>query len=143
MQPVATYLRTESLPGDRAAVWAVVGDVTSTDNEHLVSQEIIEGDGIGMVRRCVDTSGNAWTETCTLWEPGHSYRFDLAVDEHPLPMRAMAAQVQTGSVEAGSAGEITTDIRGSGSNGTETAVRLLNRWKQADPLIANLPCPRK
>ena len=91
---MAVYSRTEQLPGSRHVVWTVVGDVTSTENGHLALQEIVHGDGEGMIRRCVDTDGNEWTEACTVWEPGRSYRFDVAVDEHPLPMRTMAAQVE-------------------------------------------------
>ena len=93
---MAVFTRTETLLGERAAVWEVVGAVTGTDNDHLALQEIVAGDGVGMIRRCVDTDGHEWTETCTIWEPGRAYRFDVAVDEHPLPMKSMAATVEAG-----------------------------------------------
>lgn len=61
-------------------VWEVITDpaVYAEAAPNLDSVEIIEGDGVGMVRRCVDTDGNAWTETCTRWEDGRG--FDVTVD---------------------------------------------------------------
>jgi hypothetical protein len=35
---------------------------------NLAAVEIIEGDGEGMVRKCCDTNGKSWTETCHIWE---------------------------------------------------------------------------
>lgn len=90
---MARYTRSASLPGAADVVWSVVGEVTGTENEHLAVQEIVSGSGEGMIRRCVDTDGHEWTETCSIWEPGRRYRFDVDVDAHPLPMRTMSAEV--------------------------------------------------
>ena len=76
----------EELTGRRTvdAPTAVVWDVI-TDHElyaevapNLATVEVLDGEGIGLVRRCVDTDGNAWTESCTRWEEGES--FAVAVD---------------------------------------------------------------
>jgi ketosteroid isomerase-like protein len=61
-------------------VWAVVADVAlyaqlATGLSHV---EILEGDGQGLRRRCYDTRGRGWNETCTVWEPGR--RFQMRVD---------------------------------------------------------------
>lgn len=70
--------RTVDAPVD--VVWEVV-----TDHErygeiapNLSAVEIVEGEGEGMVRWCVDTDGNEWTETCTRWVDGRA--FAVAVD---------------------------------------------------------------
>lgn len=76
----------EELTGRRTvdAPPAIVWDVI-TDHElyaevapNLAAVEVLEGEGIGLVRRCVDTDGNEWTESCTRWEEGES--FAVAVD---------------------------------------------------------------
>lgn len=63
-------------------VWAVITDpdVYASVAPNLAAVEIVEGDGEGMVRRCVDTDGNEWTETCHYWEEhrGFGVRVDTA-----------------------------------------------------------------
>jgi ribosome-associated toxin RatA of RatAB toxin-antitoxin module len=61
-------------------VWAVVTDpdVYATVAPNLSSVTIREGDGEGMVRECIDTRGNTWTESCRYWEAGRG--FAVAVD---------------------------------------------------------------
>jgi hypothetical protein len=85
-----TANRLYDAPAD--VVWAVMTDpeVYAAVAPNLSSVSILddggdgndEGDrkgvGEGMVRRCVDTYGNAWTESCHYWEPGRG--FGIAVD---------------------------------------------------------------
>lgn len=61
-------------------VWRVMTDpdVYATVAPNLSSVAILDGEGEGMVRECVDTRGNAWTESCTDWEDGRG--FSVAVD---------------------------------------------------------------
>lgn len=61
-------------------VWDVMTDpdVYETVAPNLASVRILEGDGEGMIRECVDTNGNSWRESCHHWEPGHG--FAVAVD---------------------------------------------------------------
>lgn len=61
-------------------VWEVMTDpdLYADIAPNLSEVEIVEGEGEGMVRRCVDTDGKAWTEECHLWEPGR--RFEVSVD---------------------------------------------------------------
>lgn len=61
-------------------VWDVVvdPDVYERVAPNLDEVTVVTGAGPGMVRRCVDTGGNEWTETCTDWEDGRS--FSVAVD---------------------------------------------------------------
>lgn len=90
---MARYARSEIIEAPRDRVWAVVGDVTATENDHLKLQEIIAGEGQGMVRRCVDAKDREWTETCSRWVDGERYRFEVDTAAHPLPMKSMAAEV--------------------------------------------------
>lgn len=61
-------------------VWEVMTDpeVYAAVAPNLSSVVILEGKGEGMIRECVDTGGNAWTESCHYWEAGRG--FAVAVD---------------------------------------------------------------
>jgi ribosome-associated toxin RatA of RatAB toxin-antitoxin module len=64
-------------------VWDVVTDhdLYAEVAPNLATVEVLDGEGVGMVRRCVDTDGNEWTESCTRWDDGRG--FAVAVDvEH-------------------------------------------------------------
>lgn len=72
---------------------AVVWDVL-TDHElygavapNLSTVEVVDGEGDGMIRRCVDADGNEWTETCTRWEPGRSFAVSVDVADSEFHRR--------------------------------------------------------
>lgn len=83
--------RRVNAPSERA--WAVVSDVdgyaefAGTLNRSVV----VSGRGVGMVRRCEDKAGICWLETCSRWEPGRAYAFDVDTSgpKYPLPLRTM------------------------------------------------------
>jgi ribosome-associated toxin RatA of RatAB toxin-antitoxin module len=64
----------------RDVVWEVVTDpnVYAEVAPNLSSVAILDGEGEGMIRECVDAKGNAWTESCHYWDPGRE--FAVAVD---------------------------------------------------------------
>ena len=74
-----TMDRTVDAPPD--VVWDVITDhgLYAEAAPNLTSVDVLDGDGEGMVRRCIDTSGNAWTETCTRWEPNRAYAMTVDV----------------------------------------------------------------
>jgi len=76
--PVIERHRTVDAPID--VVWDVITDHDRYGEvaPNLASVEVIAGADAGLVRRCVDTDGNEWTEQCTRWEPGRT--FAVAVD---------------------------------------------------------------
>lgn len=90
--PVAESVRVEHrFEAPPAAVWPVV-----TDHElygrlapNLSKVEVVEGQGTGMRRRCEDTLGRGWNETCTLWDEGHEYAVAVDTADHPYPLREM------------------------------------------------------
>jgi len=61
-------------------VWAVITDldVYAAVAPNLSSVVVLHGEDEGMVRECVDTKGNVWTEMCHYWEAGQG--FAVAVD---------------------------------------------------------------
>lgn len=63
-----------------SVVWAVVTDpdVYAAVAPNLTAVELLEEPGPEMVRRCVDTNGNVWKESCERWEAGRG--FAVAVD---------------------------------------------------------------
>lgn len=42
-----------------------------------------------MRRRCHDTRGRGWNETCTLWEEGHAFAVEVDTSDYPYPLIAM------------------------------------------------------
>lgn len=77
---MAELTRRRTVDAPASVVWDVVTDheLYADAAPNLATVEVLEGEGTGLVRRCVDTDGNAWTETCTRWTEGES--FAVAVD---------------------------------------------------------------
>lgn len=67
--------------------WEVIADVAHYHRyaTGISAVEIVSGEGLGMIRSC--SQGDAsWTETCTLWEEGNAYAFDVNTAEgFPFP----------------------------------------------------------
>ena len=74
----------------KTATWKVISDVA---NYHSVAPnvddvKIISGERTGMVRSCSHGKDN-WTETCTLWEEGEQYSFEVntTAPDYPYPLK--------------------------------------------------------
>ncbi|MBA3250181.1 MAG: SRPBCC family protein, partial [Geodermatophilaceae bacterium] len=74
-----------------AVVWPVVSDheLYGRLAPNLGKVEVVEGEGTGMRRRCEDTLGRGWTETCTLWNDGHEYAVAVDTADYPYPLGEM------------------------------------------------------
>lgn len=59
-----------------AAVWPLISNHTlySRLAPNLSTVEVISEPGAPLRRRCVNTAGRGWEETCTLWETGKAVR---------------------------------------------------------------------
>ena len=81
-------------PAER--VWAVVADLAGYAQiaPGLSHVEILQGDLEGLRRRCYDTRGRGWNETCTLWEPGHRYQMQVDTTSYPFPLRQLLRAFQ-------------------------------------------------
>jgi hypothetical protein len=71
--------------------WAII-----TDHElygrlapSLSRVEVTSADGPGLTRRCVNTKGQAWDETCTLWDEGRAYAVEVDTSAYPYPLTIM------------------------------------------------------
>jgi hypothetical protein len=73
---------------DPAALWAAVGDHALFGRlaANLERVEVVEGEGEGLVRRCVARGGADWTETCTIWDPGHRHAVEVDPSGYPYPL---------------------------------------------------------
>lgn len=81
-----------SFDAPAALVWEVVADhdLYGEVAPNLASVTVVDGEGVGMVRRCVDTDGNEWTERCTRWEDGRAFAFDVDVADSDFHRRLFA-----------------------------------------------------
>jgi hypothetical protein len=87
--PPIEALRVEIVStADPAALWQAVADHTLFGRlaTNLRRVEVTSGEGEGMVRRCVARGGKDWTETCTIWEPGHRHAVEVDPAVYPLPL---------------------------------------------------------
>lgn len=80
-------------PGDK--IWEVMTnhEAYAEFAKNLSGVEILEGDGLGMVRKCYGTDGTAWTEDAHIWEEGHRYGFQIRTNAHdyPYPLETLNA----------------------------------------------------
>ncbi len=74
-----------------SSVWPLL-----TDHElygrlapNLSRVEVLDGEGEGMRRRCTDTRGRGWDETCTMWEEGHAFAVEVDTSDYPYPLTTM------------------------------------------------------
>ena len=71
-------------------VWQVMADQEGYAEvaDNIGKVEVLEGSGLGMVRRCSDTAGRSWRERCTFWEEGRAFAFvvDTEAPDYPYPL---------------------------------------------------------
>jgi ribosome-associated toxin RatA of RatAB toxin-antitoxin module len=95
--------------------WKVIADVEGYHRLAAVLSrvELLAGEGEGMERRCYDTRGRGWTETCTLWQEGSRYTFAVDTSTYPPPLRQLLRRFEgTWTVEPeGSASRIGAHFR--------------------------------
>lgn len=72
--------------------------------DNLSRVEVASGHGLGMCRRCSDTKGRSWIETCTLWDEGRAYAFtvDTNAPDYPYPLAELRGIWGVAPVEQGS-----------------------------------------
>lgn len=85
---IATVERDVDAPASVA--WQVMIDHPAYADvaNNLSKVEMVEGDSLGMVRRCYGPKGENWTETCDLYEEGRSFGFTIHTDapDYPYPL---------------------------------------------------------
>lgn len=107
---IATVRRVVTAPV--SAVWKVMNDHPGYADvaSNLSKVEVLSGDGEGMKRRCYGPKGEHWTETCDLFEDGHSYGFRIHTDapDYPYPIEDLKGRWTVKPVEDGA--EFSIDI---------------------------------
>ena len=101
--------RTRPVTVDIAVAWSVMSDMAgyAAHVDGLAETTVVAGAGLGAVRRCVDTSGADWHETCVVWEPGAGFTVEVDVNSYPLKFRTLFSAFRgTWWVEPRSAGTV-------------------------------------
>lgn len=75
-------------------VWGVLSDLDGYHSHApaLTHTRVLDSAGeigAGTRRRCEDTSGSTWEETCTLWEPNSRYVIEVDVSTYPARYRSL------------------------------------------------------
>ena len=94
------------VPVSPAVAWQVMADHVGYADvaSNLSKVEVVSGHGLGMCRRCYDTKGRGWNETCTLWDEGRSYAFTVQTNapDYPYPLTELKGIWRVEPVEQGS-----------------------------------------
>lgn len=72
-------------------VWPVITDhdLYGRLAPNLSKVEVISDTGQPLRRKCVDSSGHGWEESCTLWEDQHRYAVQVDTSDYPYPVSSM------------------------------------------------------
>ena len=71
--------------------WNIISDLEKYAHyaPNLSSAKVVSGEGVGLVRRCTDSRGGEWNETCVLWEEGRIYSIQVDTSDYPYPFKSM------------------------------------------------------
>lgn len=74
-----------------SAVWPLLSDheLYGRLAPNLSRVEVLGGEGEGMRRRCHDSLGRGWNETCTLWDDGREFAVEVDTSDYPYPLAQM------------------------------------------------------
>lgn len=91
---VATVKRQVKAPV--TAVWQIMTDHPGYADvaTNLSKVEVLEGQGLGMRRRCAGPKGESWTETCDLYLDGREYGFKVHTEapDYPYPIAELTGR---------------------------------------------------
>ncbi len=122
-------------------VWRVMTDHPGYADvaSNIAKVEVLDGDGLGMRRRCSDPKGGTWTETCDVFEAGRRYGFVVDTDaaDYPYPIAALQGRWSVAPDGAGAVFAIDIAARPKGNG--------LQRWlfhrlaaRQFKPVLIDL-----
>jgi hypothetical protein len=85
------------------AVWPLVvdHDLYGRLAPGLRSVEVISEPGDPLRRRCTNSSGDSWQETCTLWEDGRRFAVEVDTTDYPYPLASMRGLWQVDRAQDG------------------------------------------
>lgn len=101
---IGTFMLERVVRASADRAWSVVSDVAHYADvaSTLRCSHIVSGEGVGMVRECEDNNGVCWLETCTRWEQGKAYAFDVDTSgpSYPLPLERMRGDFEVEALDA-------------------------------------------
>lgn len=85
------FEQSRTLPAAPDRIWPLLTDhdLYGRLAPNLSKVEVISAPDLPLRRRCTNTSGNEWEETCTLWEDGRRYAVDVDTSDYPYPLAQM------------------------------------------------------
>lgn len=101
--------RSTAVSADVGSAWAVISDMAAyaTHVSGLATTTITAGAELGARRRCVDTSGSSWEETCVSWIPESRLTVEVDVSTYPAKFRSLFSAFRgTWWVEAADGGSV-------------------------------------
>ncbi|MGH6736660.1 MAG: SRPBCC family protein [Methyloceanibacter sp.] len=94
------------IPVPPDVAWRVMTDHAGYADvaDNLSKVEVVSGEGLGMVRRCHDTGGRSWSETCTVWDDGRAFVFAVhtSAPDYPYPLTELEGHWRVEPVPQGS-----------------------------------------
>ncbi|WP_050931771.1 SRPBCC family protein [Aestuariivita boseongensis] len=136
---LARVSRTVKAPED--VVWRVMNDHAGYADvaANLSKVEVVQGDGLGMQRRCYGPKGENWLETCDLFEDGRAYGFRIHTDapDYPYPISDLHGEWSVSSEESGSSFTIQIEAKPKGSFLTRALFKLAAK-QQFKAVLADL-----
>lgn len=86
-----------------AAVWPLLTDhdLYGRLAPNLSKVEVISRTGQPLRRQCTNTTGQAWEESCTVWDDGHRYAVEVDTTSYPYPISLMRGLWQADPDPAG------------------------------------------
>lgn len=122
-------------------VWRVMNDHAGYADvaENITKVEVVEGDGIGMQRRCYGPKGENWLETCDLFEDGRAFGFCIhtEAEDYPYPISELHGKWSVEDHGVGSKFVINIEATPKGSVLVQTLFRLAGK-RQFRATLADL-----
>jgi hypothetical protein len=84
-------------------VWEVISDhaLFGQVAPNLSHVQVLDGQGEGMSRRCTNTEGDSWEESCVVWNPGREYTFEVTNHSDRYPLKQMRGTFGCAEVSGG------------------------------------------
>jgi len=90
--PLYRHCLSVAVPVGAEAMWEMIGDMGNIQRymPSLTHSELRNGSqpGVGVVRHCINHKQQAWSEACTVFEPGRSFSLRFLSDEPDFPFPA-------------------------------------------------------
>lgn len=122
-------------------VWRVMSDHPGYADvaDNISKVEVVEGDGIGMQRRCYGPKGENWLETCDYFEAGRGFGFRIhtEADDYPYPISDLHGEWVVESNGNGSEFAINIEAEPKGNFLVQTLFKTMAK-RQFKAVLADL-----